>query len=127
FERAGITYVVSERNRSQLYEALEPLMNGRRIVLLDIPELVQQLLGLIWRGGKIDHPSGEHDDWANAAAGAIVGAVGEEPLRLTNTLLGSLSVDQLQDMQDKDDARAARMSNEAIERACRANGSWFPG
>jgi hypothetical protein len=23
----------------------------------------------VWRGGKIDHPAGEHDDYANAAAG----------------------------------------------------------
>jgi hypothetical protein len=26
---------------------------------------------LVMRGGKIDHPSGEHDDYANAAAGAV--------------------------------------------------------
>ena len=37
--------------------------------LLDVPLLEQQLLGLVWRGNKIDHPGGEHDDWANAAAG----------------------------------------------------------
>ena len=26
----------------------------------------------MWRGGRIDHPAGEHDDFANAAAGAVV-------------------------------------------------------
>ena len=48
---------------------LEPGLNGRRVVLLDVPEVEQQLLGLVWRGGKIDHPTGEHDDWANAVTG----------------------------------------------------------
>jgi len=34
-----------------------------------VPLLEQQLLGLVWRGNKIDDPGGEHDDWANAVAG----------------------------------------------------------
>src|SRR5581483_9355139 len=70
FERHGITYELAALSRSQLYEALQPHLNGQRCVLLDVGTLEQQLLGLIWRGGKIDHPIGEHDDWANAAAGA---------------------------------------------------------
>ena len=41
------------------------------MVLLDVPLMEQQLLGLVWRGGKIDHPGGEHDDWANAVAGCV--------------------------------------------------------
>ena len=36
-----------------------------------MPTLEQQLLGLVWRGGKIDHPPGEHDDLANAVAGVL--------------------------------------------------------
>ena len=36
-----------------------------------MPKLEQQLLGLVWRGSKIDHPGGEHDDYANAAAGVV--------------------------------------------------------
>jgi hypothetical protein len=40
--------------------------------LVDVPQLEQQLMGLVWRGGKIDHASGEHDDWTNATAGATV-------------------------------------------------------
>jgi hypothetical protein len=39
---------------------------------LDIPKLQEQLLSLVVRGaGKIDHLPGDHDDYANAAAGAI--------------------------------------------------------
>ena len=28
-------------------------------------------MGLVWRASKIDHPNGEHDDYANGAAGAL--------------------------------------------------------
>jgi hypothetical protein len=71
FERLGITYQASESTASQLYEGMEPLLNGRRVVLLDVPTLEQELLGLVWRGSKITHPNGEHDDWANAVAGVV--------------------------------------------------------
>ncbi len=74
FRRFRIEYVVSEKTTSQLYEALEPLLNAREVRLVDVPVLEQQLLGLVWRGSKIDHQAGEHDDFAAAAAGALVGA-----------------------------------------------------
>jgi hypothetical protein len=69
FTNAGISYVTSTITTSKLYEALEPRLNARQVVLLDVPTLEQQLLGLVWRGGKIDHQSGEHDDHACACAG----------------------------------------------------------
>lgn len=71
FRKHGITYQASERNRSELYAHLEPLINAGEVELLDIPKLTQQLIGLVRKGEKIDHPSGEHDDYANAAAGAM--------------------------------------------------------
>ena len=78
FAKHDIGYQVLEQTRSQLYEALEPRLNAREVVLLDVPILEQQLLGLVWRGGKIDHPVGEHDDWANAAAGLVSVLLGDE-------------------------------------------------
>jgi hypothetical protein len=72
FERLGIQYTVSKEPKSWYYEEAEPLFNGHRLVLLDVPVLEQQTLGLVWRGGRIDHPNGEHDDWPNAALGACV-------------------------------------------------------
>jgi len=66
-----IAYNVSELTRSQIYESLEPKMNAREVVFLDHPGMESQFLSLIWRGGKIDHPNGEHDDFANAAAGVV--------------------------------------------------------
>jgi hypothetical protein len=71
FEARSIVYRVSEKTKSQLYESFEPNLNSQRVMLPNVPELEQQLLGLIWRGGKIDHPGGEHDDHANAAAGVV--------------------------------------------------------
>ena len=71
FQGKGISYRVSEFTKSEIYEEIEPLLNGGRIVLLDHPNLESQFLGLVWRGGKIDHPNGEHDDYANGAAGAL--------------------------------------------------------
>jgi hypothetical protein len=54
-----------------------PILNSRRCQLLDIPRLISQFHGLerrTARGGKdsIDHGPGQHDDIANAVAGAIV-------------------------------------------------------
>ena len=84
FESKGIEYECCAQTKSELYDALEPLLNSHQVVLLDVAELEQQLLGLTWRGGKIDHPAGEHDDYANAVAGVMVGLAGEadEPLFL---------------------------------------------
>ncbi len=72
FARHGLGYVAAAAPASTLYESFEPIVNAREACLLDVPLLEQQLLGLIWRGGKIDHPAGEHDDWANAACGALL-------------------------------------------------------
>ena len=72
FEKLGITYRPAELNRSQLYAAFEPLLNSGRVELLDLSKLMQQLIGLVRKGEKIDHASGEHDDFSNAAAGACV-------------------------------------------------------
>ncbi len=84
FRGLGIEYEVATSSASQLYEALEPLLNGHRVALLDVPLLEQQLLGLLWRGGKITHASGEHDDFANAVAGALalVTTPAEAPLQI---------------------------------------------
>jgi hypothetical protein len=71
FADAGVRYTVATESKSELYEALEPVLNAAGVVLLDVPVLEQQLLGLVWRGAKIDHQPGEHDDYANAAAGVV--------------------------------------------------------
>jgi hypothetical protein len=78
FEEDAIIYDMAERTRSELYEALEPRLTKGSVELLDDPTLQEQVLALsVSRSGKIDHPSGEHDDYANAVAGAVELAAGE--------------------------------------------------
>jgi hypothetical protein len=77
FSKRNITYRPSERVKSDIYRDALPLLNSRKCQLLDIRRLISQLHGLerrTARGGKdsIDHGPGQHDDVANACAGAIV-------------------------------------------------------
>ena len=85
FSKCGVTYQVSERDRSALYLAAVPLINSRRCELLDLPRLLNQLVTLerrTSRGGRdlVDHaPGNHHDDVANSAMGAIVNITSAEP------------------------------------------------
>jgi hypothetical protein len=61
---------------------LLPLLNSRRVDLLDNKRLFNQISGLerrTARGGRdsIDHAPGAHDDVGNSAAGALVRVAGE--------------------------------------------------
>jgi hypothetical protein len=74
FRKFGIHYEPSAKPKSQLYVDLLPLINSRRIELLDDARLIHQLCALerrTARGGRdsIDHPPGAHDDLVNAVAG----------------------------------------------------------
>ena len=80
FEKFGIRYEPAGKPKSELYVDLLPLLNSRRIDLLDHPKLVNQLRGLerrTARGGRdsIDHAPGQHDDVANAVAGVAASCV----------------------------------------------------
>ncbi len=71
-------------NKSEIYQAVLPLINSSRVRLLDNHRLAQQLAGLerrTGRGGRdsIDHSRGGHDDIANAVSGALVLAASEKP------------------------------------------------
>jgi hypothetical protein len=71
FEACEITYVVSKRTATDLYEALEPKLNASEVELLDVSILTEQAICLVVKGAKITHQNGDHDDFINAAAGAI--------------------------------------------------------
>ena len=82
FRKHGVAYEPAERNKSQIYGELLPLLNSGRIELLDHARLAAQLCNLerrTSRGGRdsIDHPPHAHDDIANAVAGALVACAGE--------------------------------------------------
>lgn len=71
FQGHGIQYEMRSTSASELYERLEPAINGREVELLDHPTLTEQLVCLVWRGSKITHENNSHDDHANVAALAI--------------------------------------------------------
>jgi hypothetical protein len=77
FAQHGITYIPSDRNRSEIYTDVLPELNSKSVALLDNPRIVAQFVGLerrTSRGGKdlIDHSPGSHDDLSNSCAGALL-------------------------------------------------------
>jgi hypothetical protein len=80
FEACEITYIVSKKDTTDLYEALEPKLNASEVELLDVPILIEQAICLVVKGSKITHQNGDHDDFINACAGAVdLAARGERP------------------------------------------------
>jgi len=87
FRKHGIAYDLAPSPRSDLYRDLLPSLNSCLVDLLDLPQLVNQIVGLerrVARGGResIDHPPHGHDDLANSVAG-LVGLCGRQvrPMR----------------------------------------------
>jgi hypothetical protein len=94
FRRHGLRYEVSKQIKSDIYVELLPLLNSRRVELLDHPRLIGQLLRLERRTGRgtgrdvVDHPRGDHDDLINAAAGAcVLAAVKKAPIYIDPSVL----------------------------------------
>jgi hypothetical protein len=80
FRVHGVRYEVAEKAKTALYQELLPLLNSRRLELLDNARLVAQLGSLERRVGRsgrdlIDHPPGMHDDIVNAVAGVVAEAL----------------------------------------------------
>ena len=78
FAEHGIAFEQSARPKSDLYCDLLPLLNAKRVELLDNPRLAAQLVGLERRTARsgrdtVDHSPGGHDDLANVVAGVLVG------------------------------------------------------
>ena len=77
FRQHSINYRKSDRSASQLFLDCLPLLNSRTAALLDNERVISQFCALerrTARSGKdsVDHPPGEHNDVANAVAGALV-------------------------------------------------------
>jgi hypothetical protein len=85
FENEGIQFLNCGISKSTLYEGLEPRINAGEIELPNVPKLQEQLLGLVYRGTRIDHTPNEHDDFANAVAGSVWAATVTKPRSRTGT------------------------------------------
>jgi hypothetical protein len=93
FRSHGITYELSEKVKSDIYRDALALLNSGKVELLDLPRLAAQLCSLerrTARSGKdsIDHPPGQHDDLANATAGALVQAASKSSYGWTKEAIG---------------------------------------
>ena len=80
--KRGVHYIPSDKTKSEIYLECLPLLNGRRVELLDDDRAVNQICGLerrTARGGRdsVDHGPGAHDDVANAVLGAAWMAAGK--------------------------------------------------
>ena len=92
----GVEYLLSDRNKSTIYQDFLPALNGQRIRLLDHSRLIGQAVGLerrTSRGGRdsIDHAPGSHDDLVNAVAGALTLAINDRRptlIRASDVLIG---------------------------------------
>lgn len=130
FEKCGVTYRLADRTRSELYAALEPLLNSGQVELLDNPTLLAQLIGLIRKGERIDHSAGEHDDMANSAAGALVltaRLASLPPLELLDGGVRPMTCDEIQAEVDAEYRRRRDESAQAIMAACVKDGYYgFP-
>ncbi|MGA8697011.1 MAG: hypothetical protein WB689_24875 [Xanthobacteraceae bacterium] len=77
FHVHGKIYQISAKVKSDIYQALLPILNSNNAELFELPRMFSQFLGLerrTARGGRdsIDHSPGGHDDIANAVGGALV-------------------------------------------------------
>lgn len=87
FADEGITFRRTEMTKTEIYEAFEPMLNAGTVELLDVVKLQEQLMTLIVKGNNVDHQNGDHDDFANAACGALTLdyeklAEDDEPIRM---------------------------------------------
>ena len=83
FKQRGLTQVVEKATATVLFRNFAPCVTGKKVELLDPntgmtqERALNQLVRLEKREGgeKITHPQGEHDDVANALAGAVLMAI----------------------------------------------------
>jgi hypothetical protein len=79
FAKEGVTYVHSDRNRSEIYLDALPLFTAGRTRLIENLRMISQFAGLERRispvgRDRVDHSPGGFDDVANSVALALVGA-----------------------------------------------------
>jgi hypothetical protein len=107
--------------KSEIYRDFLPLLNSGRVVLPRNERLMRQLCSLertTARGSgrdNIDHPSGQHDDIANAVAGAAVLAAAGAGYNL-DLLAKATAWDDEGDYETNQEARDQQFRNEFAAR-----------
>lgn len=91
FQKHGIEYTPSDRDRSALYIDFMARINSGAVILPPCQKMQRQFANLerrAHRGGRdsIDHPPGGHDDRANAVAGAVAFTMVRQPSSKTKAV-----------------------------------------
>ena len=79
FEALGISYTSRRRTKSDIYDALRAQLERGRGRAARRCQVARAATDARDRGAKIDHQPGDHDDFANAACGAITLAAERAP------------------------------------------------
>jgi hypothetical protein len=88
FRKYGVEYRHSDKTTSDYFSGFLPILNSRRVQLLDHKRLATQLCSLERRPSRIGakdqicHPWGGHDDCAAAVAGLMVRLVGTRDYKM---------------------------------------------
>jgi hypothetical protein len=88
FRKHGVEYRHSDKTTSDYFSGFLPILNSRRVQLLDNKRLATQLCGLERRPSRIgakdqiSHPWGGHVDLAAATAGLMVRLVGTRDYKM---------------------------------------------
>jgi hypothetical protein len=95
FQKCGIRYQHSERDRSQIYLDTLPLFTSGAVRILDHKRLISQFAGLERKTGplgkdRVDHGPNGHDDLCNAAALALI-TKGRQQMVITDEMLRAAS------------------------------------
>ncbi len=122
FERNRISYTKSALNKSDIYLSFLPAVNSGQVMLLDHARLKLQLAGLVrmrHSGGKdkIDHRPSQHDDCANAAAGALWLAAEKAELDI-GPMLAMMQREAMKSIQPVWAAQREAMCRADAEAAC---------
>jgi hypothetical protein len=121
----GIVYIQSDIPKSQIYLEALPLFTRGLVRLPDHARLLKELRLLervTHRGGKdsVDHPRGQHDDYANSVCGV---------LRTLSNYLGFSLEKMLDDGEENTKARQQSESESwhqfRLHQYMRANGIWI--
>jgi hypothetical protein len=126
FSKFGIRCEQSAKPKSDLYVDFLPLVNSRRVELLDDQRLINQLCGLerrTARGGRdsIDHAPGGHDDVVNAVAGLAAMILS----KYGSYTLEGFRTDDNPDAEEDKKARDWRYQQELRGHILRSTGHWF--
>lgn len=134
FQRAGITYVVSEKTKRDMYLDFLPALHSQRVRLLDAPRLLAQFGALERRvgfGGRdsVDHPPRGHDDVANAAAGAlglVLDAMAQGPMVIDVLGEDRRPAAVIQAEAAVEHAARVAAGRASVEAAIQRTGAWWP-